>query len=62
MATINEHDGLINVAWPKIGTAKLGGVEPEAWLRHVLANISDHSVNRVDDFLPWNCSAQIPSA
>lgn len=45
-----------------IGTAKLGGVDPEAWLRHVLANIAEHPVNRVGDFLPWNCAAQLPSA
>jgi len=45
-----------------IGTAKLNGVDPEAWLRHVLANIADHPVNRVDDFLPWNCAGQLPSA
>ena len=45
-----------------IGTAKLGGVDPEAWLRHVLANLAKHPVNRVDDFLPWNCAAQLLSA
>ena len=45
-----------------IGTAKFNGVDPEAWLRHVLTNIADHPVNRVDDFLPWNCAAQLPSA
>ena len=48
--------------YPLIGTAKLNGVDPETWLHHVLANIADHPVNRVDDFLPWNCAAQLPSA
>ena len=44
-----------------IGTAKLGGIDHEAWLSDVLSHIVDNPVNRVDDFLPWNCAAQLPS-
>ncbi len=32
-----------------IGTARLNGINPEAWLRHVLTHIADHLVNRVYD-------------
>jgi hypothetical protein len=45
-----------------ICTARLNGVAPEACLRHVLANIADHLVNRVDDFLPWNGVARLSRA
>jgi hypothetical protein len=36
-----------------ICTIKLNGVDPEAWLRHVLRRIAEHLVNQVHDFLPW---------
>ena len=39
-----------------IGTAKLNGVDAEAWLGYVLTHIVDHPGNHVEDFLPWNCT------
>lgn len=44
-----------------IETAKLNGLDPQAYLADILARINDHKINRLDDLLPWNWSP-LPTA
>jgi hypothetical protein len=37
-----------------IETAKMNGLDPQAYLTDVIARIDDHKINRIDDLLPWN--------
>jgi transposase len=37
-----------------IETAKLNGIDPQAWLADVLARLPDHPAKRIGELLPWN--------
>jgi transposase len=37
-----------------VETAKLNGLDPEAYLRDVLSRIADHPITGITDLLPWN--------
>ena len=39
-----------------VRTARLNGIEPEAWLTDVIARIGAHPINRLAELLPWNWS------
>jgi transposase len=41
-----------------IETAKLNGVDPQAWLADVLARLPDHLARRISELLPWNWRPQ----
>ncbi|KFD24887.1 IS66 family transposase [Yokenella regensburgei ATCC 49455] len=42
------------VMYSLIGSCKLNGIEPEAWLRHVICVINTWPTNRVKELLLWN--------
>jgi transposase len=43
-----------------VATAKLNGLNPETYLRDILAKIAEgHPINRIDELVPWR---MIPAA
>ena len=42
------------IAYTLIETAKLNGIDPQAWLTDILGQIVDHPINRIDELLPWH--------
>ncbi len=45
-----------------IQTAKLNGIDPQAWLADVLARLPDHPARRIGELLPWNWRPQQSTA
>jgi transposase len=47
------------IIYTLIGTAKLNGIDPEAYLHHVLERIAAHPINKIDDLLPWKVALSL---
>jgi transposase len=43
-----------------VGTALLNAMDPYLYLRHVLERIADYPINRIQELLPWNVTANVP--
>ena len=43
------------IAYTLIETAKMNGLDPQAWLTEVLHRIAEHPSNRIDQLLLCNC-------
>jgi transposase len=45
-----------------LGSAKLNGIDPEAYLTVVLRRIADHPIRRIEELLPWNLFPAVPAS
>ncbi|WP_256994227.1 transposase domain-containing protein, partial [Escherichia coli] len=51
----NDHGGERGaLLYGLIGSCRLNGIDPEAYLRHILSVLPEWPSNRVDELLPWN--------
>uniref|UniRef100_UPI0025BB6FD8 IS66 family transposase n=1 Tax=Marivita sp. TaxID=2003365 RepID=UPI0025BB6FD8 len=46
------------ITYTLIETCRMNSVDPEAWLRWVLARVADHKMPHIDKLMPWNWIAE----
>jgi transposase len=42
-----------------VASAKLNGMDPEAYLRYVLERIADHPIKHIEELLPWKVATNL---
>lgn len=47
------------IMYSLIGSARLNGIDPQAYLQYILTRIADHPVNRIGELLPWNVAVRL---
>jgi hypothetical protein len=49
------------VMYSLIATCRMNNVDPEAWLRDVLARLPEHPMKQLNELLPWNWKKHLPA-
>ncbi len=48
------------IAYTLIETARLSGVDPQAWFTNVLGRIADHKITKLHELMPWSYAQPEP--
>ncbi len=53
MSAFDPKETSAAIAYTLAETAKLDGVDLQAWLAKVLGRIADHKITKFDELMPW---------